>query len=492
MISSAEMSYISDLLPNIIPADKVEDDKWVVNNNFYGVEFPTVSCDVVLFLGGRYGIEILLTALRDNNKILVVIENDAQKRLYVEQLREKHSFLTNRLFLFSDLSSEQIPSLLTNKVIAARVSRELFSYPIIEGLLNKYNIKHICGEFISFVCDPLVLYRLCESNTESFHWYISELNKTLVGQKNNYDYEVSVIVPAYNVGEYIDQCIESLAIQSLEKIEVIVVDDGTPDDSGMRADQWAEKFPGRVKVVHKVNGGCASARNAGIQAAKGRYIGFVDGDDWVAPRMYEDLYRSAILESSDIAQCGFLEAYTTGEMINFPLNVNVSRIDLLSERPTMWRRIYSSAMLRAKSITFPEHIKRFDDLPFQFETFLNAKSVSSIPFCYYYYRQGRMGQDISVRDDRLYVHFPIFDWIYARNSQSLNFQEEKKLFQLELDVHYWAYSVIDDKLKKEYLNKTAAQIFKAKVNLKFSDMFLISRHRGPNRFVFFLKLYLNK
>lgn len=73
-----------------------------------------------------------------------------------------------------------------------------------------------------------------------------------------------------------------------------------------------------------------------------------------------------------------------------------------------------------------------------------------------------MGQDISVRDDRLYVHFPIFDWIYERNSELLNYDEEKKLFELELDVHYWAYSVINQELKSEYLVKTAAQIFKAK------------------------------
>lgn len=189
-------------------------------------------------------------------------------------------------------------------------------------------------------------------NANSFYWHLYGKHKPLVGNRNQYEYEVSVVVPVYNISDYVDQCIESLVKQTLGSLEVLVVDDGTPDDSGDKADIWAEKYPGRVKVIHKPNGGCASARNAGLQQAKGQYIGFVDGDDWVEPHMYEELYRSAILSTSDIAQSGYQEVYETGEVIKFPLSVHMTRMDLLRERPTMWRRIYSSQMLRSKNITF--------------------------------------------------------------------------------------------------------------------------------------------
>ena len=154
----------------------------------------------------------------------------------------------------------------------------------------------------------------------------------------------------------------------------------------------------------------------------------------------------------------------------------------------MWRRIYSADMLKNKGISFPEHIRRFDDLPFQFETFLNAKIIANIPFDYYYYRQGRLGQDISVRDDRLYVHFPIFDWIYSRNSDTFNYDEERKLFELELDVHFWAWSVIEAKFKDEYFKQVLAQIFASKKILSKFDMLVIAKNKGRERFMFYLKL----
>lgn len=92
----------------------------------------------------------------------------------------------------------------------------------------------------------------------------------------------------------------------------------------------------------------------------------------------------------------------------------------------------------------------------------------------------------------MYVHFPIFDWIYERNSELLNYDEEKKLFELELDVHYWAYSVINQELKSEYLVKTAAQIFKAKKILSTVDMLKIAKSKGRGVFMFFIALWRKK
>ena len=97
---------------------------------------------------------------------------------------------------------------------------------------------------------------------------------------------ISVIVPIYNVEKYLDKCIESIVNQTYKNLEIILVDDESPDNCPEICDKWAER-DSRIKVIHKENGGAGSARNAGIEASSGEWIGFVDGDDWIEPNMYE-------------------------------------------------------------------------------------------------------------------------------------------------------------------------------------------------------------
>ncbi len=103
---------------------------------------------------------------------------------------------------------------------------------------------------------------------------------------------VSVIVPMYNVEDYLCQCVDSLLCQTLSNIEVILVDDESPDSSGVIAESYAEK-DSRVKVIHRRNGGLGPARNSGLEVASGEFVGFVDSDDWVEDTMYERLYDAA-------------------------------------------------------------------------------------------------------------------------------------------------------------------------------------------------------
>lgn len=112
--------------------------------------------------------------------------------------------------------------------------------------------------------------------------------------------KVSVIVPMYNVETYLDQCVESIRAQTLADIEIILVDDGSPDRCGSMAEQYA-RIDGRVKVIHRPNGGLGPARNSGLEIATGEYVGFVDSDDWIEPCMYERLAFAADLNSADIA-----------------------------------------------------------------------------------------------------------------------------------------------------------------------------------------------
>lgn len=120
--------------------------------------------------------------------------------------------------------------------------------------------------------------------------------------------KISVIVPVYNIAPYLAKCIESLMEQTVPGMEIILVDDGSSDASGRICDEYRQKDP-RIMVIHKENGGLSSARNAGIAAASGKYIGFVDGDDWVSSEMYQKLYDLAESEKAQIVSCRYREVY---------------------------------------------------------------------------------------------------------------------------------------------------------------------------------------
>lgn len=112
--------------------------------------------------------------------------------------------------------------------------------------------------------------------------------------------KISIIVPVYNVEDYLSKCIDSIINQTYRNLEIIIVNDGSSDNSGQMSDQYAKKDE-RIIVLHKENGGLSSARNAGLDIAKGDYIGFVDSDDYIASNMYEILYNSIINHNCDIS-----------------------------------------------------------------------------------------------------------------------------------------------------------------------------------------------
>ena len=117
---------------------------------------------------------------------------------------------------------------------------------------------------------------------------------------------ISVIIPVYKVEPYLRKCVDSVCNQTFRDLEIILVDDGSPDNCGKICDEYAAK-DNRIVVIHKENGGISSARNAGIDIAQGEFLGFVDSDDWIEPDMYEFLYNNLIQEDADISVCGGYE-----------------------------------------------------------------------------------------------------------------------------------------------------------------------------------------
>ena len=124
--------------------------------------------------------------------------------------------------------------------------------------------------------------------------------------------KISVIVPVYKVEKYLDRCVESIVNQTYKNLEIILVDDGSPDNCPAMCDAWAEKDE-RIRVIHKENGGLSDARNAGMDIATGDYIGFVDSDDWIEPDMYQFLMNNILENDSDISRCGLFVEYEDEE-----------------------------------------------------------------------------------------------------------------------------------------------------------------------------------
>lgn len=141
---------------------------------------------------------------------------------------------------------------------------------------------------------------------------------------------ISVIVPIYNVEKYLNKCIESIINQSYSNLEIILVDDGSKDSSGIMCDSYILKDK-RIKVIHKENGGLSDARNVGLDKAKGEYIVFIDSDDWIDEKMIEILYNIIKKNNSDISICDYFLAYneeiqTQKEDIEI---INLSNIEAL-------------------------------------------------------------------------------------------------------------------------------------------------------------------
>lgn len=183
--------------------------------------------------------------------------------------------------------------------------------------------------------------------------------------------KISVIVPVYKVEKYLDKCLQSIVNQTYKNLEIILVDDGSPDSCPAMCDEWADKDR-RIKVIHKENGGVSSARNAGLDAAEGEYIGFVDSDDWIEPNMYEVLISNAISCSADKTMCDF---FIFGQL-NDKYDLTISNTEVFTEKKdillravsgennAMWRSIYSSKAING--IRFDETLTVAEDWLFNY------------------------------------------------------------------------------------------------------------------------------
>lgn len=201
---------------------------------------------------------------------------------------------------------------------------------------------------------------------------------------------VSIIVPIYNVELYLERCIRSLVNQTYRNVEIILVNDGSPDNCAAICDIWAEK-DSRIKVIHKQNGGLSDARNAGLAACTGDIIGFVDSDDWVDPRFVELLVRGLDQTQSDIAECCFVK--TTGETSSENLSGEVivctdEEAMRLHMNVKMFKQVVWNKLYRRRVITVPFVVgKCHEDEFWTYQIIANCKKLVHIELPLYFYYQ---------------------------------------------------------------------------------------------------------
>lgn len=303
------------------------------------------------------------------------------------------------------------------------------------------------------------------------------------------DVELSVIFPMFKIAGYLPKCIESVCAWEANYVEYLFVDDGSPDNCADIVRQYAEKDP-RIKLLQKENGGCASARQHGLERAKGRYIGFIDPDDFIDESMFRKLLSRAMVGNYEVSYCGYRELYEeTGKTRDIPDllsspykdgTVDPNEIQPLMAflRVAIWRGIYRSEMLRRNKIHFYTDLRRFDDLPFKFEVFASAKSVVCVPEHLYYYRMARPGQDIAANDDRLYVHFPIFEYL-DKFVQAHGTKELYDYLQIvKLHTHIYALQKLLPQYVKEYAVRARQDILH---NMSFIQTALVYRKSVSRR-----------
>lgn len=232
---------------------------------------------------------------------------------------------------------------------------------------------------------------------------------------------ISVIVPIYNMEKYLNKCVDSILNQTYSNIEILLIDDGSTDLSANICDEYM-KIDSRIKVFHKKNGGLSDAKNFGIKKATGKYVAFVDSDDWIENNMYENMYYKLKDTKSNIVICGRYIEYENGKKKEW---YNKNEIIMNKEQSLIylnsfynfdmasWDKLYEKSLF--DNIVFP-HGKKCEDAYTTYLLFNKSEKVTYIPKCFYHYfqRNGSISRNKTIN----------MDYIYAAEEQLEFFKKE--------------------------------------------------------------------
>ena len=245
--------------------------------------------------------------------------------------------------------------------------------------------------------------------------------------------KVSVIVPIYNVEKYLEKCINSLLSQTLEDIQIILVNDGSKDNSGNIAREYEKNNKNRIIYVEKENGGLSDARNYGLKYATGDFVAFLDSDDYIEKNAYEEMYNKAIEENADYVECDFIWEFPNKIRVDKQYPYKNKKEMLSFVRVVAWNKLIKRQLITDNNLEFPKGL-RYEDVEFTYKLipFINKFAYVDKPFIHYVQREGSIA---NVQNERTAEIFTVLDNViefYKKN----NIYEE---YRDELEYNYARY-----------------------------------------------------
>ena len=304
--------------------------------------------------------------------------------------------------------------------------------------------------------------------------------------------KVSIIIPVYNVEKYIEECMESVVNQTLEEIEIIIVNDGTQDNSMKKIERFLSDD--RIIIINKENAGASSARNLGIKLAEGEYISFVDSDDFIEKTMLEDLYCTSNNHDIIFSDFIFYDEKSKKEIKNereILFSENKGSYFYLYGSTVVWNKIYRREFLLKNNLFFKEGIIYEDEL-FTFKSSFLAEKIKYVKKYHYYYRNNREGSIMNTlkREKSIDSYEKIiFEIKKFKNEYNWSLFEKSRIFLCENYFVSYLYKMKDQNFKREEVREFENELKEYYKN-KFSKIEKKILKQDINKILKLKKLYL--
>lgn len=275
--------------------------------------------------------------------------------------------------------------------------------------------------------------------------------------------KVSVIVPVYNTEKYLEKCLMSLAKQSLQDIEIIVVNDGSTDGSQNIIESFIKKYPDKFILVNKKNGGLSDARNYGMQYAKGEFLSFVDSDDYIDDSCLEEMYKKAKENNLELIECDFIWEFPEKSKIDIGREYKTKEDYFIFGRVLACNKLFKTDIIKQNDLKFPNGM-RYEDIEFFYKyiSFIKKSGIVQKPFYHYVQRDSSI---INVQNEKTEDIFKVLQNV-------VDFYKERGLFETNFENLEYLYirlllgssflrmvRIPDKKTRNRLLDKTICTLY---------------------------------
>jgi len=311
--------------------------------------------------------------------------------------------------------------------------------------------------------------------------------------------KLSIIVPVYNVESYIDKCLESLVNQTIDEMEIIIVNDGSTDNSYKIIEKYIKRYPEKIIYLTKKNGGLSDARNFGLKYANGEYVGFVDSDDYIDVTTYEKMYKKAQQEDADMVECDFYWVYQNRMKKDIGTLYNTKKEMFQIARVMACNKIIRRKIIDDAKVEFPKGL-RYEDTEFFYKLLPFIEKVGFVKEPLYFYIQ-RGTSICNTQNEKTTDMFKILNNVLEYYKENNLYEEYKD----ELEYIYVKYllgssflrmvKIRDDKMRKNVLRETWNMLNKAFPKWRKNQILRNVKtkkhyyYRSVNRFTFLIYSY---